>query len=100
MPLTTIEQYPPATERQVRVAADSDRSNGVLSPGRGGVTPNGPLEFALDSALRSKDSELDQLLSALQEISKGLNSGSLSVRNLDEAVQRAASCALRQALID
>ena len=55
---------------------------------------------ALDSALRAKDSELDEILSALEEISKGLKSGTLSTRSLDEALRRAAACALRQSLLD
>jgi two-component system cell cycle response regulator len=58
------------------------------------------LEAALDSALRANDPELDQILSALEEISKGVKSGALKARSLDNALQRAASCALKQSLID
>ncbi len=58
------------------------------------------LESALDSAVRANDPELDQILAALEEISKGVKSGALDARSLDNALQRAASCALRQSLID
>jgi diguanylate cyclase (GGDEF)-like protein len=58
------------------------------------------LKSALDSALRAKDSELDEILSALEEISRGLKSGLANARDLDNALRRAASCALRQSLID
>jgi two-component system cell cycle response regulator len=50
--------------------------------------------------LRSNDPELDQILTALEEISNGLKSGAPNARSLDNALQRAASCALRQSLID
>jgi diguanylate cyclase (GGDEF)-like protein len=36
----------------------------------------------------------------LEEISKGLKSGALNARNMDKALQRAASCALKQSMID
>lgn len=58
------------------------------------------LSSALDSALRSNDPELDQILCALEEISKGVKSGALNARSLENALQRAASCAVRQSLID
>ncbi len=58
------------------------------------------LESALHSALRSNDPELDEILSALEEISKGVKSGALNARSLENALQRAASCALKQSLID
>jgi two-component system, cell cycle response regulator len=67
---------------------------------RGQGTPKETLESALGSALRSSDPELDQILCALEEISHGLKSGAPNARSLDNALQRAASCALRQSLMD
>lgn len=77
------------------------RSNGkVLSMHRGlGITKES-WKSALDAPLRSEDPELDQILSALEEISNGVKSGALNAGSLDNALQRAASCARRQALID
>jgi two-component system, cell cycle response regulator len=67
-----------------------------------GVTsaPKDTLESYLASALRSEDSELDQILSALEEISNGLKSRALKESTLDNALQRAASCAMRQSLLE
>jgi diguanylate cyclase (GGDEF)-like protein len=50
--------------------------------------------------LRSEDAELDQILSAIEEISSSVKSGSANARKLDSALQRAASCAVRQSLLD
>jgi diguanylate cyclase (GGDEF)-like protein len=75
-------------------------SNRVLSMARGNRSSKESLESALRSALRSSDPELDQILCALEEISHGLKSGAPNVRSLDNALQRAASCALRQSLMD
>ena len=72
----------------------------VLSMDRAKSTPKETLEQALYSALRSNDPELEEILSALEEISNGLKSGVPNARSLDNALQRAASCALRQSLID
>jgi two-component system cell cycle response regulator len=72
----------------------------VLSIARGNGSPKGSVESALRSALRSNDPELDQILCALEEISHGLKSGAPNARSLDNALQRAASCALRQSLMD
>jgi two-component system, cell cycle response regulator len=72
----------------------------VLSMDRGRNTSKKPLETALYSALRSNDPQLEQILSALEEISSGLKSSAPNSRSLDDALQRAASCALRQSLID
>jgi two-component system, cell cycle response regulator len=72
----------------------------VLSMDRGKSAQKESLESALYSALRSNDPELEQILSALEEISNGLKFGALNMRSLDNALQRAASCALRQSLID
>src|SRR5208282_2177737 len=67
---------------------------------QGKSAPKNTLESILASALRSEDAELDQILSALEEISNGLKSGALNERSLDNALQRAASCAMRQSLLD
>jgi diguanylate cyclase (GGDEF)-like protein len=72
----------------------------ILSMDRGKSAQKESLESALYSALRSNDPELEQILSALEEISNGLKFGALNTRSLDNALQRAASCALRQSLID
>ena len=72
----------------------------VLSMDRGRSARKESLESALYSALRSNDPELEQILTALEEISNGLKSGAMNARSLDNALQRAASCALRQSLID
>jgi two-component system cell cycle response regulator len=77
------------------------RSNArILRIDRAQGKPKEGLRSALDSVLRSNDPELDQILSALEEISKGVKSGALNARSLENALQRAASCALRQSLID
>jgi len=72
----------------------------VVSMDRGRSASKETLTAALDAALRSADPELDQILSALEEISMGLKSGSWNATNLENALQRAASCALRQSLMD
>jgi diguanylate cyclase (GGDEF)-like protein len=72
----------------------------VLSIDRDKGSPRESLESLLSSALRSDDAELDQILSALEEISNSIKSGALNARRLDNALQRAASCALRQSLLD
>jgi two-component system, cell cycle response regulator len=58
------------------------------------------LESLLSSALRAEDDELDEILSAIEEISNSVKSGATSGRNVDSALQRAASCAVRQSLLD
>ena len=73
---------------------------GVLSIARGNAVHKESLESLLSSALRSDDTELDQLLSALEEISNWLESGAPKPRSLDNVLQRAASCAVRQSLLD
>jgi diguanylate cyclase (GGDEF)-like protein len=50
--------------------------------------------------MRADDPELDQILSALEEISESLKSGALNPRRLDKALQRAASCALKQSVLE
>ena len=72
----------------------------ILPMDRAKSAPKETLESALCSALRSNDPELEQILSALEEISNGLRSGAPNALRLDNALQRAASCALRQSLID
>lgn len=72
----------------------------VLSIERGLGPHKESLESLLSSALRSDDAELDQILSALEEISNSLKSGAPKSRSLDNVLQRAASCAIRQSLLD
>ena len=72
----------------------------VLSIERGNVVHKETLESLLSSALRSDDTELDHILSALEEISNWLKSGAPKSRSLDYVLQRAASCAIRQSLLD
>ena len=84
-----------------RLSIGNSRSNArVLSIERGKVVRKEALESLLSSALRSDDNELDQILSALEEISNWLKSGASDSRSLDNVLQRAASCAVRQSLLD
>jgi diguanylate cyclase (GGDEF)-like protein len=78
------------------------RSNaaGVLPIDSAEDTPKETLEDLLSSTLRSEDAELDQILSALEEISNSVKSGAPNARNLDGALQQAASCAVKQSLLD
>lgn len=79
----------------------NSRSNDrVLSIAHGNIVQKESLESLLASALRSDDTELDQLLSALEEISNSLKAGAPMSRSLDNVLQRAASCAVRQSLMD
>jgi two-component system, cell cycle response regulator len=80
--------------------ADSKSNARILPIDRAKCVPKETLESLLSSALRSEDTELDQILSALEEISNSAKSGGLSARNLDNALQRAASCAVKQYLLD
>jgi two-component system cell cycle response regulator len=78
------------------------RSNSrVLSIDRTqGAEKKETLESILSSALRSEDPELDEILSAIEEISVGLKSGAAKSRRVDNALMRAASCALKQCLME
>lgn len=88
-------------EAQVGVPAVNHSSGArVLSIDRGKSTPKETLESLLSYALRSEDAELNEILCALEEISNGLKSGGLNAQSLDSALQRAASCALKQSLLD
>jgi diguanylate cyclase (GGDEF)-like protein len=58
------------------------------------------LEALLSSALRSDDKQLDQILSALEEISNSVRSGHPHPPQVEEALLRAASCALKQSLLE
>jgi diguanylate cyclase (GGDEF)-like protein len=80
--------------------ATPPRNAQVLSIDRGKDARKESLDSILSSALRSDDPELDQILSALEDISEGLKTGALSPRRLDKALQRAASCALKQSLVE
>jgi two-component system, cell cycle response regulator len=106
-----MRQVPGAVQTSEECAASRDeceslsetdpRANpAVLSIDRGKLASRKTMASHLASALRSEDSELDQILSALEEISDGLKSGALNERSLDNALQRAASCAMRQSLLD
>src|SRR5580704_8496011 len=100
-PLQDIEKYIGGNESPESTAPVCHAPSAkVLSMDRGKSTPKETLEQAPYSALRSNDRELEQILSALEEISNGLKSGAPNSRSLDNALQRAASCALRQSLID
>jgi two-component system cell cycle response regulator len=72
----------------------------VVMIGRGQSAQKETLTACLDAALRAADPDLDQILSALEEISVGLKSGAWNERMFDNALQHAASCALRQSLMD
>jgi two-component system, cell cycle response regulator len=101
MSLQDFDKYYGDQGAQGRLSPIHHRSNSkVLSMHRGPGTTKESWKSALDSALRSNDPELDQILSALEEISNELKSGALNARSLDNALQRAASCARRQSLID
>jgi two-component system, cell cycle response regulator len=100
-PLQDIEKYIGDKESPESIASVYHPPNAkVLSMDLGKNPSKKPLESALYSALRSNDPQLEQILSALEEISNGLKSGAPNSRSLDNALQRAASCALRQSLID
>lgn len=90
------------TNHEVRSSPSTDKRKNarVLSIDRTRGASKETLKSVLDSTLRSNDSELDQILAALDEISKGLKTGALNACGLDNALQRAASCAVRQSLID
>ncbi|HET7109113.1 MAG TPA: GGDEF domain-containing protein [Candidatus Acidoferrum sp.] len=84
-----------------RLSIGNSKSQGrVLSIERGKVAHIEALESLLSSALRSDDDELDQILSALEEISNSLKSGAPDSQSLDSVLQRAASCAIKQSLLD
>jgi diguanylate cyclase (GGDEF)-like protein len=85
---------------ETRPHSHHSSSGKVVSMDRTQAAPKETLTAALDAALRSADPELDQILSALEEISVGLKSGRWKHRDLENALQRAASCALRQSLMD
>jgi diguanylate cyclase (GGDEF)-like protein len=72
----------------------------VLCINRRKGVPKGSLESILSSALRAEDSELDQILSTIEEISNGLKSRALSARSVENSLQRVASYALKQSLLD
>ena len=100
MPLQDFDKWRDQEARE-RLSPVHHRSNAkVVSMHRGQGARKDSLRSALDSVLRSNDPELDQILSALEEISNGLKSGALNTGSLNNALQRAASCALRQSLTD
>lgn len=99
--LQSPEKYEDSRDEGERLSKTNSRANAVvLSIDRAKGTSKNTLESLLASALRSEDSELDEILSVLEEISNGLKSGALSERSLDNALQRATSCAMRQSLLD
>jgi diguanylate cyclase (GGDEF)-like protein len=58
------------------------------------------LESILSSALRSEDAELDEILSALEEIAESVKAGTTHPPEVEKALQKAASGALKQSLLD
>jgi two-component system, cell cycle response regulator len=62
--------------------------------------PKETLQSLLSSALRSEDKELDQILCALEEISAIAESSAPDADTVRDALRRAASCAVKQALLD
>lgn len=72
----------------------------ILCINRKKGVPKGALESSLSSALRAEDSELDQILSTIEEISNGLKSRALTAPSVENSLQRVASYALRQSLLD
>jgi two-component system cell cycle response regulator len=62
--------------------------------------PKETLQSLLSSALRSEDKELDQILCALEEISAMAESSAPDADAVRDALRRAASCAVKQALLD
>lgn len=101
MSLSGVEKSPRNLEIRTGPSPNIGRPNNkVLSINRQNGSPQDELQSALGPALHSSDSELDQLLSALREIANGLKSGVRDAHKLDSALQRAASCALRQSVID
>ncbi len=62
--------------------------------------PKETLESMLSSALRSEDKQLDDILHALEEISRRLKSAGPDFENLSDALRRAAWGAFQQALLD
>lgn len=79
---------------------DKSSSVRVLSIDRRKRTQKESLEAVLSSALRSDDKELDQILSALEEISNSVKSGNPHPPMVEKALLRAASCALKQSLLE
>ena len=93
--LRAAQQHPGAISLVTR-AADA----AVLPIDRGLGTPKESLESILSSALRSDDAELDEILSALEEISNSATSSQLNAGKLKSALYRATSCAVKQSLMD
>jgi len=101
MSLQGFDKRPVGQEAQEGLSLVDPRPNArVRSIDRVRDTPKETLECLLSSALRSEDTELDQILSAIEEISNSVKSGVGSGRNVDSALQRAASRAVRQSLLD
>lgn len=61
---------------------------------------NESLESILSSALRSEDAELNEILSALEEIAQSVKAGTPHPPEVEKALQKAASSALKQSLLD
>jgi diguanylate cyclase (GGDEF)-like protein len=58
------------------------------------------LESLLTAALRSEENELDQILCALDDLSKMVKSGAFGAEAAEDALKRAAVCAIKQSLLD
>jgi two-component system cell cycle response regulator len=101
MPLQRSDKSTGCQGSRERLSLTNHRSNArVLSIDWGKGTLRETLESVLASALRSDDTEFDQILSALEEISNGLESGAFSAPSLESALQGAALCAMKQSLLD
>jgi hypothetical protein len=82
----SLDSCPSNSEARERPSPIYRQSNAtVLSLARGNGSPRESLESALRSTLRSNDPELDQILCALEEISRGLKSGAPNVRRIGSA---------------
>lgn len=84
-----------------RPSLPSHQSDGhLLSINRGKHPRKETLESLLSSALRSEDSELDQILCALDDLSNIVKSENFDAVAADDAIKRAAVWAVKKSLLD